>query len=164
MGKITVNVHRSRGSYTVVLKWAMIVLGVLFLLMGIIFSRSFLLPCFFMAALYFWYDANIIRDYEYVLVDGVLTVTVIKGGSRRLTEHSIKMCDVIAFAEHDDDAVALYRKGGSEAKIRKYDYTSYDESEPYWTMIATEDGRKVKLLLDPGQEMINEVRRRMRMH
>ena len=41
-----------------------------------------------------------------------------------------------------------YRNGETE----KYDYTSYEDDVPYYTMIIREDGRKIKLLLDLTEE------------
>ena len=43
-------------------------------------------------------------------------------------------------------------------KIKKYDYTSYDDDVPYYTMIVTEDGNKIKLLLDLTEEMLHTIK------
>lgn len=40
----------------------------------------------------------------------------------------------------------------------KYDYTSYDDNTPYYTMIIKEDGRKIKLLLDLTEEMLHTIK------
>ena len=49
-------------------------------------------------------------------------------------------------------------KGGTE-KLKKYDYTSYNDDIPYYTMIIVEDGRKIKILLDLNSEMLHEMKR-----
>ena len=54
--------------------------------------------------------------------------------------------------------MAPYKKGGGE-KVKKYDYTSYAEGVAWYTLIAREDGRTVKLLLDLTDEAIRAIRR-----
>ena len=44
-------------------------------------------------------------------------------------------------------------------KVHKYDYTSYDDNVPYYTMIIVEGRRKIKLLLDLDEEMLDAIRR-----
>ena len=39
-----------------------------------------------------------------------------------------------------------------------YDYTSYEDDVPYYTMIIQEDGRKIKLLLDLTEEMLHTMK------
>ena len=43
-------------------------------------------------------------------------------------------------------------------KLKKYDYTSYDEDTPYYTMIIREDGHKIKLLLDLNEELLHAMK------
>lgn len=137
----------------------MIILSVLMLLAGIVFSRGFFLPCFLMAGLYFVYHRNSIRDYEYIYENKTLTIDVIKEHVSRHTAHEINMEDVIVIAEHNDEAVARYRKGAAEGNLPRYDYTSYNDEVPYYTMIATEEGRRIKILLDLDDAMLLEMKR-----
>ena len=58
-------------------------------------------------------------------------------------------------APHWHESVAKYKKNGGTESLKKYDYTSYDDNIPYYTMIITEDGRKIKLLLDLTEEMLH---------
>ena len=44
--------------------------------------------------------------------------------------------------------------GAEQGKIAKYDYTSYDDAVPYYTMIAYEEKKPVKLLLDLNEEFL----------
>lgn len=157
--RIVTEVHREKRSSARILEVIMIVLAVLMLLAGIVFSRGFFLPCFLMAGLYFLYDRNAVKDYEYIYEDRVLTIDVIKGRVHRYTAHEIRMENVLVVAGHNDEAVARYRKGGPEGNLPKYDYTSYDDKVPYYTMIAEEEGRRIKLLLDLDDAMLSEMKR-----
>lgn len=157
--RIVTEVHRPKRSSAKVLEIIMIVLAVIMLLAGIVFSRGFFLPCFLMAGLYFIYDRNAVKDYEYIYEDKVLTIDVIKGRVSRQTAHEIPMEDVVVVAEHNDEAVARFRKGAEEGNLPKFDYTSYNDQVPYYTMIAVEDGRRIKLLLDLDEAMLSEMKR-----
>ena len=57
------------------------------------------------------------------------------------------------------ESVAKYRAKGGTVKVHKYDYTSYDDNVPYYTMIIVEGRRKIKLLLDLDEEMLDAIRR-----
>lgn len=157
--RIVTEVHRDKRASAKVLEAVMIVLAVLMLLAGIVFSRGFFLPCFLMAGLYFLYDRNAVKDYEYIYEDKVLTIDVIRGHVSRTTALEISMEDVEIVADHASDAVAQYRKGAAEGNLRKYDYTSYNDAIPYYTMIANVEGHKVKLLLDLDEAMLSEMMR-----
>ena len=54
--------------------------------------------------------------------------------------------------------VAKYKKNAGTEKLKKYDYTSYEDDVPYYTMIIQEDGRKIKLLLDLTEEMLHTMK------
>lgn len=158
--KITIQVQRKRKPFTKVLSWIMIILGVLFLLMGIMFERGYMMFCFLFAALYFIFDANAQRDYEYVYEDDVLTIFVIKGKRRKVLAHTLRMSELEVVAPPTHDAVAQYRAKTGTEKIKKYDYTSYEEDIPYYTMIVYEDKVKKKILLDLSEELLNLLKKK----
>ena len=56
------------------------------------------------------------------------------------------------------ESVAKYKKNGGTEQLKKFDYTSYDDNVPYYTMIIREDGRKIKLLLDLTEEMLHTIK------
>ena len=159
MGKTVQQVERRVKKSTKWLKLAMIVLAVIFLLLGIFITNGFMLFCFIFAGLYFWFDANANLSYEYSYEDGIFTIDVIKAKRRRYTAHELKLDELEVLAPHDSDAVSAYRKGNG-SRIRKFDYTSYDEEVPYYTMIITEDDEKIKLLLDLNEEMLFAMKQR----
>lgn len=152
-------VHRKRKPSVRPLKALMIVLAVLFLAAGIFVSRGFMLPCFLMAGLYFVFGFLSGRDYEYILDGRTLQIDVIYGGARRVTRQMLNLDDLEIVAPHDSELVSKYRKGGPEGDLPKFDYTSYEDSVPYYTMIIRREGEKIKLLLDLDEDFRNALRR-----
>ena len=152
-------VHRRRKSSAGTLKTLMLVLAVLFLAAGIFLSRGFMLPCFLMAGLYFLFGFLSGRDYEYILDGRTLQIDVIYGGTRRVTRQMLNLDDLEIVAPHDSKFVAKYRKSGPEGDLPKFDYTSYEDSVPYYTMIIRREGEKIKLLLDLDEDFRNALRR-----
>ena len=63
-----------------------------------------------------------------------------------------KNLEVVAPPDHE--TVMKYKKKGGTEKIRKYDYTSYEDDIPYYTMIISKNGEKIKLLLDLNEETL----------
>lgn len=55
----------------------------------------------------------------------------------------------------DHESVAKYKKKTGTEKIRKFDYTSYEDGVPYYTMIIKQNDEKIKLLLDLNQETLH---------
>ena len=93
------------------------------------------------------------------LKNGVLTIAVIRGKRRRKTAHTLMMQDMEVIAPNWHEAVAKYRKNGGREKLKKFDYTSYDDNIPYYTMIVYENKEKIKLLLDLNDSMLEAVKR-----
>lgn len=153
-------VHRKPNAASGILQFFMIVLAVGFLLMGIMFSRGFMLPCFLMAGLYFVFEYYAAKDYEYILDGRKLSIVLIRGRRSRHVVQELDLDQLVVVAPHDSPAVAAYRKGAAEGKLPKYDYTSYEDDIPYYTMIiGGAEGTKTKLLLDLDEEMLDRLRR-----
>lgn len=157
--KITVQVKRKKKAGAGMLKGLMIFFGVLFVLMGIMFSRGFMLSGFLLVVLYFVFDTFSKKEYEYTLDGMELRISVIWGGHYRREAHVLNLQEMEVVAPNWHGSVARYRKNGGTEKLHKYDYTSYDDDIPYYTMIIKEDGRKIKLLLDLSEEMLDQIRR-----
>lgn len=160
MEKIVIPVARSPRPSERLLRGAMAALAVLFLLGAILLDRGLMLPCFLMAVGYFIYTVASKRQYEYILENGRLRVDRLTDYGR-LTRHDISLREVELLSRPDDPAAAPYKKGGT-VKVKKYDYTSYRDGVPYYTMIAREDGRRVKLLLDLDEAAIACIKRENR--
>lgn len=152
-------VHKRVKTTTKVLKKVMIVLCVLFILTGIMMDRGMMFLALLMAGLYFLYDAYVQKDYEYVMDGDTFTIAVIHGKRRRKEVHVLNLRNMEVVAPNWHEAVARYRlKTGSE-KLPKYDYTSYEPDIPYYTMIITEERKKIKLLLDLEEDMLRAMKR-----
>ena len=157
--KIVEQVTRKPKKASRLLKRIMIVFAVLFVLTGIIISQGFMLPGFLLTLLYFVYDAFNQKEYEYILEDNTFTIDVILGKRYRRTLHILDMSELEVVATNQHEAVAKYRINGGTEKLKKFDYTSYDDDIPYYTMIVREDGEKIKLLLDLNKEMLQVIKK-----
>lgn len=157
--KITKQVKRKSKRFTKLLSRLMIILAVVFVCLAIIFDTGLMMPAFLFAVLYYIFSIQTDKEYEYNLENGILTIDVIKGKRRRKTVHTLNMKDMEVIAPNWHEAVAQYRKDGGSVKLPKYDYTSYDDDIPYYTMIIMENKQKIKLLLDLGGEMLDMMKR-----
>ena len=148
--KITQQVKRKSKRFAKPLSVTMVVLAVVLVILAIIFDTGLMMPAFLFAALYYVFSINADTEYEYAMENGILTIDVIRG--KRL-----KDLEVIAPNWHE--SVAKYRKDGGTEKLKKFDYTSYDDNIPYYTMITYEDKEKIKLLLDLNSSMLEAIKR-----
>lgn len=137
----------------------MIVLAIVFVCLAIIFDTGLMMPAFLFAVLYYIFSLQTDKEYEYNLENGILSIDVIKGKRRRKTVHKLNLKDLEVIAPNWHEAVAQYRKDGGSVKLPKYDYTSYDDNIPYYTVIIMENTQKIKLLLDLDGEMLELMKR-----
>ena len=157
--KIVEQVKRKRKPMAGVLSKIMVIFGVIFVLMGIMISQAFMLAGFLLVLLYFAFDVFSNKEYEYTLEDNKLEIDVISGKRYRKNAHVIDQQEMEVTAPNWHESVAKYKKNGGTEKLPKYDYTSYEEDTPYYTMIAIEDRQKIKLLLDLSDEMLQTMKR-----
>ncbi len=157
--KMVKEVHRRVKTSTKILAKTMIVLCVLFLLAGIVLDRGMLFLSLLTAGMYFIHEAYSVKDFEYVMEGERFTITVIHGNRRRREEHVLNLREMEAVAPNWHEAVAKYRLKGGTEKLPKYDYTSYDPDVPYYTMIIMEKQKKIKLLLDLPEDMLQAMKR-----
>lgn len=157
--KMVKQVKRKPKAMSGLLRKIMIVFSVIFILLGIMISQGFMLPGFLLVALYFLYSTMSQKEYEYTLENNELTISVIQGRRHRKTAHTLYLKDLEVVAPNRHEAVAKYRKKGGTEKLPKFDYTSYDDDIPYFTMIIMEGRDKIKLLLDLDDEMLQSLKR-----
>lgn len=157
--KMVKEVHRRVKTSTKVLSKTMIVLCVLFLLAGIVMDRGMLFLSLLTVGMYFIFEAYSVKDYEYVMEGNSFTITVIHARRRRREEHMLNLKELEVVAPNWHEAVAKYRLKGGTEKLPKYDYTSYEPEIPYYTMIITENQKKIKLLLDLPEDMLQAMKR-----
>lgn len=153
--RIVEQVSRKKKKMSGLLKKLMIFFSALFVIMGITIAQAFMLAGFCLAGLYFIYSTFCERDYEYTMEKDQLIIDVIYGKKYRKTAHTLDLREMEVTAPHWHDAVSRYKKKGGTEHLKKYDYTSYEEDTPYYTMIIREDGKKIKLLLDLTEEMLH---------
>ena len=156
---IVKQVKRKPKAMTGILRKVMIIFAVVILLLGVTISQGFMLPGFLLVALYFGYDVFSQKEYEYRLEGRRLTIDVILGKRYRKTAHILELSEMEVTAPNRHEAVAKYRRDVGGVKLPKYDYTSYEEDTPYYTMIAMENRTKIKLLLDLDEEMLQTLKR-----
>ena len=94
--KIVEQVSRKKKSMSGVLRKVMILFAVIFVIMGIAISQSFMLAGFLLAALYFVFDIFSQKDYEYTLENDQLSIDVIYGKKYRKTAHVLELKDLDA--------------------------------------------------------------------
>lgn len=157
--EIVQQVKRKEKAMTGVLKKVILVFAILFVVMGITISQGFMLSGFLAAGLYFIYEVFSRKEYEYVLEGRKLEISVIYGGRYRKEVHELDLKDMEVVAPSRHEKVAEYLKEGGSTKLPKYDYTSYEESVPYYTMIVMEDKQKIKILMDLNEEMLGYMKR-----
>lgn len=157
--RIVKQVERREKAMTGILKKVILVFAVLFVVMGITISQGFMLSGFLAAGLYFIYDVFSRKEYEYILEDGRLEISVIYGRRYRKEVHALDLKDMEVVAPSRHEKVAAYLKDGGSVRLPKYDYTSYEEDVPYYTMIVMENRQKIKILLDLNEEMLGYMKR-----
>ncbi len=157
MDTIVIAVKRKDRPSEKLFRGLMLGLGVLFLLEGILLSTGFMLPCFLMVLAYFWYSHASRREWEYTLENGRMRIERVSDRGRAVL-HDFSLADMEILTLPDDPAVARYKKHGEE-RLPKFDYTSYREGVPYYTLIVPVDGKKIKLLLDLTPEALAWIHR-----
>ena len=157
--KIVEQISRKKKSMSGGLRKVMVLFAVIFVILGITISQSFMLAGFLLAALYFVFDIFSQKDYEYTLENDTLSIDVIYGKKYRKTAHVLELKNMEVTAPHWHESVAKYKKNGGTEQLKKFDYTSYDDNIPYYTMIVYENKEKIKLLLDLNDSMLEAVKR-----
>ena len=110
--KIVEQISRKKKSMSGVLRKVMILFAVIFVIMGIAISQSFMLAGFLLVALYFVYDVFSQKDYEYTLENDQLSIDVIYGKKYRKTAHVLELKNLEVVAPHWHESVAKYKKNG----------------------------------------------------
>lgn len=158
--KMTKQVKRKAKKATRFLRGLMIGFGVFFILCGIAIHQSFMLAGFLLVVLYYGYGIFSEKEYEYTMEDGQFMVDVIYGRKMRHQAHAFDLKDLEVVAPPYHEAVGKYRKDRGTVKLPKYDYTSYEDEIPYYTMIIMENREKIKILLDLDENMLQALKRR----
>lgn len=117
-----------------------------------------MLPGFLLICLYFAFDMFSQKEYEYTMEGNQFTIDVIIGKKHRRNAHELDLNQLEVVAPNWHEKVAKYRIKGGTQHLTKYDYTSYDDEIPYYTMIIGEGREKIKILLDLDEEMLRAMK------
>ena len=98
--KIVEQISRKKKSMSGVLRKVMVLFAVIFVILGITISQSFMLAGFLLAALYFMFDIFSQKDYEYTLENDQLSIDVIYGKKYRKTAHVLELKELEVVAPH----------------------------------------------------------------
>lgn len=151
---LTQQVTRKQKKHFKLLSRLMVVFAIIFVVLGIIFQNGYFMPAFLMAALYYFFTIWGDKSYEYTFETDKFSVDVIRGKRRRKTEHVLYYKNIEVVAPPDHESVAKYKKNGGTEQLKKFDYTSYEDDIPYYTMIVYKNEEKLKLLLDLNEETL----------
>ncbi len=152
---IAKTVNRRPKRFSKMLRALMLVFCVIFVAFGILFDSGFFFPAILLALLYFLYTASNNTGYEYTFYNDYFSVGVIRGRRRRRSEMVLYYDDMETVAPPNHETVLKYKKKGGTERIKKYDFTSYEDEIPYYTMIVKKGNRKIKVLLDLDEEILH---------
>ncbi|MCD7746354.1 MAG: hypothetical protein LUI13_13925 [Lachnospiraceae bacterium] len=185
MFETVIQVTRKRKLFTKTLRVLMLAFGILFILMAIIFTTGLMLPGACMILLYYVYGLLSRKEYEYHFSGSELSIFVISGGQIRRQAQELDLGGMEVVAPNWHEAVSNYKKKYGSVKLKKYDYTSYDDAIPYYTMIImdappgqgaaelaedrkiaersggagkSKNKKKIKLLLDLDEETLRKLK------
>ena len=128
---LTQQVRKKQKRSSKLLGRIMVVFAVILVFFGIIFNRGFFFPAFLFAFLYYIFGYGSDSAYEYNFENEQFSIDVIKGKRRRKTAHVLYYKNLEVVAPPDHESVAKYKKKTGTEKIRKFDYTSYEDGVPY---------------------------------
>lgn len=105
------------------------------------------------AATYFLFQMLSV-EYEYLYVDGGLTVDKILGRSRRKKLLECTKDQLIMVAPSDHYVLKDHESNG----MRVYDCSSADRSRKTHTLIYQEGSQRVKVIFEPNDKMLQAIR------
>ncbi|MBQ1547883.1 MAG: hypothetical protein IIZ61_05770 [Lachnospiraceae bacterium] len=136
--------------------YAPIVMGIITFILGFLDRGMFFLCFLFVLMYYFLGKVYSSVDFETDYTNGILDIDAIYGKSKRKSIVSVDTKKIKVMAVSKTDPVKPYI--GSSMKT--YDCTSHDKDKKYYCMIFENDGNnEEKLLFEPGEELLNELKR-----
>ena len=123
--KIVEQISRKKKSMSGVLRKVMVLFAVIFVILGITISQSFMLAGFLLAALYFVFDIFSQKDYEYTLENDQLSIDVIYGKKYRKTAHVLELKELEVVAPHCHQTQKAAKKSRF---LRGFLFTAYSSA------------------------------------
>lgn len=118
---------------------------------------TFGIPLIAMVIVTYFVSQNAKVEYDYTYTNGTLEITKIVRQRRRKELIECEMKDIIVVAPSRSDPVQAY----IGRAMKTYDCLSHEEGVPYYTMIVIDkkSGSEVKILFEPGGEMLEAMSR-----
>ncbi|HBI72385.1 MAG TPA: hypothetical protein DEG06_00055 [Lachnospiraceae bacterium] len=129
-----------------------IVLGVLFMFLGGIFSIIGIVLVIVLGFIF----PKLNVDYEYVYVDGQLDFDKITGKARRKTMLRIDFDQVEVMAPANSHALDEYTYKQLETK----DYSSRGKDSKPYVIIVSKGEKRLKILFEPNEKMIEMIKQK----
>ena len=150
--------HRKQNGMGKVTFYISVVMAVLWFVFGLV-NRGAFLVCFLFAGLAIYIRLFGEKDYEINYTNGELDIDVIFAKSRRKNLVSINVEDIVVLAKSKTDPVKKY----IGASMKTMDCISHEEGVPYYCMIYKNRDKDTeeKVLFEPGDELLDELSRRL---
>lgn len=131
-----------------------IVFLVICFLLGVMFPLFFAPGAMFLFMM-LWIRSFMNLEFDYTYTNGELDIAKVKSGSKRKELVSIAQGELVVMAPSHTDPVKSY----IGRKMKTYDCTSHDAGMKYYVLIFRKNGREMKLLFQPNDEIIDRIKR-----
>ncbi len=140
-----------------ILFYLMIVLAVISLIAMFVQPLIFFIP--FAAAVFLaWYFyLGIVIDYDYTFVNDTIDFARVRGRSRRKFLFTVNLSDIEIMARESSPELDGY--AGRNLKI--CDFSSPEEKLDKWQIITNQTAGSKRIVFQPSDEMITEIKRRI---
>jgi hypothetical protein len=129
-----------------------VVIGVLFLLLGNLFS---MIGAIIIVVL-IWFFPRLNLEYEYIFVDGQLDFDRISGKAKRKTMLRIDLEDAEIVAPEGSHALDSYTK----QQLIKKDFTSGDKASKPYIIIASVNSKRYWISFEPSEKMLSMMKQK----
>ena len=148
-------VKRKANAFNKILYYAGFVFSVLLgILAALISIGTFAVPFILFVIVTYYEYIQIYTEFDYGYTNGVFEIDKVTGKKRRKALISVDMKDVVVIARSKSDPVSQY----VGRYMKTYDCTSH-EDVPYYCMIVRRNGIEEKVLFEPTEEMLQEMKR-----
>ena len=118
----------------------------------ILFGIPFVL--FIFLTVYFYYERHVAYDYTYT--NGLFEIAKVRNNVKRKLLFS-EECEKLEFmADSECDDLIMFENNGDYKTLKVY---VGDESRNLWVAFFNSDGRKTKIMFEPGEELVKAIKR-----
>ncbi len=132
---------------------SMVFLVICFLL-GIIFPLFFAPGVMFLFMM-LWIRSLMDLEFDYTYTNGELEIAKVKGSVKRKELVNIASSEIVVMAPSHTAPVKSY----IGRRMKTYDCTSHDAGMKYYVLIFKKNGREMKLIFQPNEEIIDRMKR-----